>query len=88
MKDLTLEEKIKIRDSMPFEDKLELMKRLYEIAIIYKNKSDLNMPIVDNAVLPLDVKDYMISQGFIFYDYFESEDNKFYSFEFTGKVGE
>ena len=35
MEDLTLEEKIKIRDSMPFEDKLELMKRLYDKSGFY-----------------------------------------------------
>lgn len=87
MEDLTLEEKLKIRDSMPFEEKLKLMKRLYELAISYKNEN-FYMPIVDNAVLPPDVKYFMTSQGFIFHEYYNSETNKFYSFEFTGKVGE
>lgn len=88
MEDLTLEEKIKIRDSMSFEDKLELMKTLYELAILYKNKSYSKMPIVDNAVLPQDVKDFLTSQGFIFYEYYKSVSNKFFTFEFSGKVEE
>ena len=88
MKDLTLEEKIKIRDSMSFEDKLELMKTLYELAILYKNGTHFNRPIVDNAIIPQDVKDFMTNQGFIFYDFYDSETNKLYTFEFIGKVGE
>lgn len=89
MENLTLEEKLKIRDAMAFKDKLELMKTLCELAFLYKNGNRLNMPIVDNAVLPQDVKDFMTSQGFAFYDdYFKDEDNKWYSFEYVGKVGE
>lgn len=88
MENLTLEEKLKIRDAMVFKDKLELMKTLCELAFLYKNENRLNMPIVDNAVLPQDVKDFMTSQGFVFYDYFEDENNKLYTFEFIGKVGE
>ena len=88
MEHLTLEEKLKIRDSMSFEEKLDLMKRLYELAISYKNNRHLGRPIVDNAVMPQDVKDFLTSQGFIFYDWYENETNKLYKFEYIGKVGE
>ena len=88
MEDLTLEEKIKIRDSMSFEEKLDLMKKLYELAILYKKETNLYKPVVDNAVLPQDVKDFMTNQGFVFNEYYNSETNKFYAFEYIGKVGE
>ena len=88
MKDLTLEEKLKIRDAMVFKEKLELMKTLCELAFLYKNNNRLYMPIVDDAILPPDVKDYMTSQGFVFYDYFENGNNKWYKFEYVGKVEE
>ena len=88
MDNLTLEEKLKIRDSMSFKEKLDLMRTLYELAILYKNGGHMYRPIVDNAVMPQDVKDFLTSQGFVFYDWYNSEDNKLYTFEFTGKVEE
>lgn len=88
MENLISEEKIKNKDSIDFNNKLGLMKSLYELAFLYKDGYRSTMPRIDSALLPQDIKDFMTGQGFVFHECYDSENNKLYAFEFNGKVGE
>jgi hypothetical protein len=88
MENLTLKEKIKILELMEFKDKLELMKTLCELAYLYKKGYRISIPLVDSDILPQDVRDFMTSQGFVFYEHYDNENNKVYAFKYVGKVGE